>query len=252
MGRGGGVENTDLLEPGDRFEVIGLGPADRLELPAAFGADGIEVERVEDAAGKMLGARPEPGGRVLRVPGVEGLAGGPGSVLWLEYQAPGRFRLVHEGPPPPPGDGELVTEQGVRIVPDPQDWSVLHAAAGVAVDLEEFDLALEAARLATHAGFDRLIALPMVREIEILEQQVRTAKTVVRRFRGRAQLCDEVGLGKTIEAGLILSELMVRGLVRSVLVLTPPSLIEQWQGEMPRKLSVDLVSHDARAFSPSQ
>ena len=107
-----------------------------------------------------------------------------------------------------------------------------------------FDLALEAARLATHAGFDRLIALPLVRDIELLEHQIRTAKTVLRRFRGRAMLCDEVGLGKTIEAGLVLSELMIRGLARSVLVLVPPSLIEQWQGEMRRKFSIELISHD--------
>src|SRR5262249_31874906 len=52
----------------------------------------------------------------------------------------------------------------------------------------------------------------------------------------------------TIEAGLILSELMIRGLVRSVLVLVPPSLIEQWQGEMRRKFSIELISHDDPTF----
>ena len=91
-------------------------------------------------------------------------------------------------------------------------------------------------------------ALPLVRDIELLEHQIRTAKTVLRRFRGRAMLCDEVGLGKTIEAGLVLSELMIRGLARSVLVLVPPSLIEQWQGEMRRKFSIELISHDDPAF----
>src|SRR5439155_8699383 len=105
----------------------------------------------------------------------------------------------------------------------PQDWSVLRGG-GIPAGLKEFDLALEAAQLATHAGFDRLIALPMVRDIELLEHQIRTAKTVLRRFRGRALLCDEVGMGKTIEAGLVLSELHMRGLVRSILVLVPPSL----------------------------
>ena len=117
-----------------------------------------------------------------------------------------------------------------------------------ALELDQLDLAIRAARLATHAGFDRLIALPLVRDIELLEHQIRTAKTVLRRFRGRAMLCDEVGLGKTIEAGLVLSELMIRGLARSVLVLVPPSLIEQWQGEMRRKFSIELVSHDDPAF----
>ena len=67
-------------------------------------------------------------------------------------------------------------------------------------------------------------------------------------FAGRALLCDEVGLGKTIEAGLVLSELRMRGLARSILVLVPPSLVEQWQGEMRRKFSLELISHDAPAF----
>ena len=84
--------------------------------------------------------------------------------------------------------------------------------------------------------------------MELLDHQIRTAKTVLQRFRGKALLCDEVGLGKTIEAGLIFAELRLRGLIRSALVLTPPSLIEQWQGEMRRKFSLDLISHDDPAF----
>jgi SNF2 family DNA or RNA helicase len=88
----------------------------------------------------------------------------------------------------------------------------------------------------------------MVRDMELLEHQIRTAKTVLQRFRGRALLCDEVGLGKTIEAGLVLAELVMRGLARSVLVLTPPSLIEQWQGEMRRKFSLEIVNQDDPAF----
>ena len=84
--------------------------------------------------------------------------------------------------------------------------------------------------------------------MELLEHQIRTAKTVLQRFRGKAMLCDEVGLGKTIEAGLIFAELRMRGLIRSALVLTPPSLIEQWQGEMRRKFSLELISHDDPAF----
>jgi SNF2 family DNA or RNA helicase len=82
----------------------------------------------------------------------------------------------------------------------------------------------------------------------LLEHQIRTAKTVLRRFRGRALLCDEVGLGKTIEAGLVLDELHLRGLARSVLVLVPPSLIEQWQGELRRKFCLDFISQDDPAF----
>jgi SNF2 family DNA or RNA helicase len=114
--------------------------------------------------------------------------------------------------------------------------------------LPEFDLALRAARLRSHAGFDRLLCLPSVRDMELLDHQIRTAKTVLQRFHGRALLCDEVGLGKTIEAGLVFDELRMRGLIRSALVLVPPSLIEQWQGEMRRKFSLDLISHDDPLF----
>jgi SNF2 family DNA or RNA helicase len=52
---------------------------------------------------------------------------------------------------------------------------------------------------------------------------------------GRAILADEVGLGKTIEAGIVLKELSVRGLARRVLILTPAALVDQWQGELESK-----------------
>ncbi|MBI3537300.1 MAG: DEAD/DEAH box helicase family protein [Chloroflexi bacterium] len=98
------------------------------------------------------------------------------------------------------------------------------------------------------AGFDQLLCLPWLREVDLLEHQLRTARTVLRRLRGRALLCDEVGLGKTIEAGIILQELVVRGLARRVLILTPPSLAEQWQGEMRRKFGLDFIVHDDPLF----
>src|SRR5438477_2606671 len=52
---------------------------------------------------------------------------------------------------------------------------------------------------------------------------------------GRAILADEVGLGKTIEASIIYKELAIRGLARRVLILTPASLVGQWQGELEEK-----------------
>jgi len=70
------------------------------------------------------------------------------------------------------------------------------------------------------------------------EHQERTALRVLRDLRGRAILADEVGLGKTIEAGLILKEYAIRGLVRRALILTPPALTSQWREEMETKFAL--------------
>jgi len=236
------------LEPGDRFEVHPAESGDRLTLPGALGPGGFAIEELEDPAGNILGLTRAANGQALIVPELGRWLPGPDATSWLEYQAPGRFRLLIEPGSAADDGGGLITEQGVRVTLDPNDAGVVRCGAGRAADLKEFDLALRASLLALHAGFDRLIALPLVRDVEPLEYQTRTAQTVLRRFRGRALLCDEVGLGKTIEAGLILAELAMRGLVRSVLVLVPPSLIEQWQGEMRRKFSIELTSHDDPTF----
>ena len=236
------------LTPGDRFEVALTGSPDRLSLPAVLGPDGFAIEQIEDSEGRPVESALDVVGNSLILSKLAEIASPSAATLWLEYSAPGRFRLIAEPGSSSVTNGELMTEQGVPIVFDPGDWSVVQEASESRGGLEAFDLAIQAARLATHAGFDRLISLPLVRDIELLEHQIRTAKTVLRRFRGRAMLCDEVGLGKTIEAGLVLSELMIRGLARSVLVLVPPSLMEQRQGEMRRKFSIELISHDDPSF----
>lgn len=165
--------------------------------------------------------------------------------LILECQSiqPYRFHLVVEPPasiqlPPAPNDVITFSADDVAFL---KNRSAL-------TRWRDFRLALQATRLAMVAGFDQLLCLPWLRDVELLEHQLRTARTVLRRLRGRALLCDEVGLGKTIEAGIILEELIVRGLARRVLILTPPSLVEQWQGEMRRKFAQDFVVHDDPNF----
>jgi SNF2 family DNA or RNA helicase len=51
-------------------------------------------------------------------------------------------------------------------------------------------------------------------------------------------LCDEVGLGKTIEAGLVLKEYLVRNIVQRVLIVTPAGLVEQWREELQTKFGM--------------
>ncbi|MFN2447225.1 MAG: helicase-related protein [Vicinamibacterales bacterium] len=60
----------------------------------------------------------------------------------------------------------------------------------------------------------------------------------------RVLLADGVGLGKTIQAGLILAELRARGLVERALVLTPAGLRAQWRGELRERFDIDAVELD--------
>lgn len=237
------------LQPGDRFELL-FGAADIAErrLPLARDLAGLLVPPavVVDESGVPLAVEHRRQGPSIRLPRKLGWDAGETAALWLEYRGQGQFCLVREKLP----DVALpeAAEAGVALEVDPHNVQVAAACDARVGMPQELDLVLRAARLSTQAGFDQLICLPLVREMEILEHQVRTARTVLRRFRGRALLCDEVGLGKTIEAGLVLTELVLRGLARSVLILVPPSLIEQWQGEMRRKFSLDFISHDDPVF----
>ena len=63
----------------------------------------------------------------------------------------------------------------------------------------------------------------------------------MRDLNGRAILADEVGLGKTIEAGIVIKEYLLRGAARTVLVLVPASLCEQWRAELWEKFELDFV-----------
>ena len=96
----------------------------------------------------------------------------------------------------------------------------------------------EAHRISLVDGFDRLLAWPSLRGVVRYPHQERTCVRVLREMRGRAILADEVGLGKTIEAGLILKEYAIRGLVRRALILTPASLTGQWREEMESKFEL--------------
>lgn len=68
--------------------------------------------------------------------------------------------------------------------------------------------------------------------------QIATAEKVIHEMQGQAILADEVGLGKTVEAGIILKEYLLRGLAKKVLILTPASLLWQWYHELYEKFDI--------------
>ncbi len=73
------------------------------------------------------------------------------------------------------------------------------------------------------------------------DYQLQGVAKIVHELDANAILADEVGLGKTIEAGLIISELKARGLVDRVLILVPAGLITQWIHELGQKFGFEAM-----------
>jgi len=109
---------------------------------------------------------------------------------------------------------------------------------------ENYTLTLEAYQIRFKESFDNLICLTNLKGVRSLWYQEETGRKVLKRFRGRALLSDEVGLGKTIEASIVLKEYIQRGMVKSALILTPTSLVSQWKDELRTKFGLDFLSTD--------
>lgn len=116
------------------------------------------------------------------------------------------------------------------------------------VDPETFQLALWSYRLSFRSSYDQLLCLPWLSNVQSLWFQEETARKVMKNLRGRAILADEVGLGKTIEACLVLKEYIMRGLVRNVLILVPSALVNQWQAELEDKFGLSFISSNDLLF----
>jgi superfamily II DNA or RNA helicase len=100
-----------------------------------------------------------------------------------------------------------------------------------ATGLDRITYAAAAARIADALTQDVLLA-PLEAGVIPLPHQLHALTRAVTGDRVRYLLADEVGLGKTIEAGLIFRELKLRGLVKRVLVVAPKGLVPQWVQEM--------------------
>ncbi len=144
------------------------------------------------------------------------------------------------------GSGDLVTNARsyctvggipVRFRTDLSDFSATHQSA----TRDQLQLHLTLARLQLLRGFDELLCLDGLTSIEHLPHQIETVRKVMRRFRGRVLLADEVGLGKTIEACMLLREYLMRRLVKRVLILVPNPLVSQWHEELAGKFHLDFT-----------
>jgi len=107
-----------------------------------------------------------------------------------------------------------------------------------------------AARVADALTQDVLLA-PIESSVIPLPHQIRTLSRAISGERVRYLLADEVGLGKTIEAGLIMRELKLRGLVKRTLVVAPKGIVTQWVAEMRNHFNEEfrlLIPSDFSAY----
>jgi SNF2 family DNA or RNA helicase len=107
-------------------------------------------------------------------------------------------------------------------------------------DQEASQLLFNAARLSLRSGagpfrcLGRLSVCPRPYQLVPLLMALRL-ETI------RLLIADDVGIGKTIEAGLILREMLDRGEIKRIAVLCPPQLCDQWQRELKQKFHIDAV-----------
>ncbi|WP_290539132.1 MULTISPECIES: RNA polymerase-associated protein RapA [Alcanivorax] len=88
--------------------------------------------------------------------------------------------------------------------------------------------------------------------MDLIGHQLYIADQVANRFAPRVLLADEVGLGKTIEAGLILHQQLLSGRAKRVLVVVPSPLVHQWFVEMVRRFNLHFSIFDAERLNALQ
>ena len=87
--------------------------------------------------------------------------------------------------------------------------------------------------------------------IALLPHQLWVCKRVLESWPTRWLVADDVGLGKTIEAGLMLTPLLSSGRVRRLLILAPASLVEQWQVRLREMFDIRLSVYAAVSDTPT-
>jgi superfamily II DNA or RNA helicase len=156
------------------------------------------------------------------------------------------IRLVPGGWQPSTEDPVTLQERGALTLPNqrpasdspqPDDERDLFAAR------EELAALAAAPTVQGGTGVGLLTA-----GVEPLPHQLQIAHRAVVSYPRGYLLADEVGLGKTIEAGLILRELLLSQRATTALLLVPASVLRQWQEELHEKLALDIPRFDQGRF----
>jgi len=110
-------------------------------------------------------------------------------------------------------------------------------------------LNLQARQFEIAQGQQELLSVEEIKDkIKLLDHQLQAAHRALFQMNGGALFADEVGLGKTIEVGMVLNEMDFRDTRDSFLILTPAQLAPQWQTELSEKFDLDFVSNYDEMF----
>lgn len=174
----------------------------------------------------------------VRVTGIEGSS--PVDVLAVEWFGDQAVNLTYRG----------VAGPASRILYRDDQPSLNAVCAGRAFsfdgDGETFRLASEAQRIRLAHLFDPYLAVETAR-IEALPHQITAVYgEMLPRQPLRFLLADDPGAGKTIMAGLLIKELLIRGDLERCLIVAPGGLVDQWQDELSDKfdLAFDILTRD--------
>ena len=80
--------------------------------------------------------------------------------------------------------------------------------------------------------------------IEAFPHQIKVINQVLDTYPARFLLCDEVGLGKTIEACAVLKEMLLQNIVHRAIIIVPANLVPQWKFELESKFNLDFMVYD--------
>src|SRR6266511_2458980 len=137
--------------------------------------------------------------------------------------------------------------QKIEVLPEGTQWTFDG-------DPDDFKLALEAHRIRLAHLFDPYMAVHASAVTPLPHQIQAVYGTMLDRQPLRFLLADDPGAGKTIMSGLLLKELMTRGVVRRAMIVAPGSLVEQWQDELAEKFGLEftILTNDLVAASRSR
>jgi superfamily II DNA or RNA helicase len=161
-----------------------------------------------------------------------------------DHQCKVEFNPTVFSRPPYRSENKILKLEEVVVCPTPLEL----AETGTWDEAWKFDLRQMAARfLCLNKGGQLSNA-----RTEILPHQIFTAHTVVSNAKRRFMLADEVGLGKTVEAGMVWQALSQRGNAARTLVVCPAGLTRQWQEEFQEKFQAmfEIFGRDFQAVNP--